>query len=89
MPKQGVTSSFNFGMAFGLVLGVIAGCKIPVALITPGEWKREFRIGADKQAARLLASRMFPIYAHSFARVKDDGRAEAALLSVYGAKYPL
>lgn len=88
-PKQGVTSSFNFGMTFGMVLGALAGCRVPIHLITPTQWKRAFNLGADKQAARLLVARMFPSNAKTFARVRDDGRAEAALLAVFGAKYPL
>lgn len=89
MPRQGVVSSFNFGLGFGQVLGVLAAIKVPFYLVSPGEWKRLFRLGADKQAARLLASRMFPDSAMKFSRVRDDGRAEAALLAVFGAKYPL
>jgi Holliday junction resolvasome RuvABC endonuclease subunit len=89
MPKQGVTSSFNFGLGFGLVLGVLAASKVPFFLVSPTEWKREFRLGPDKQQARILASRRFPHSAMAFARVRDDGRAEAALLAVFGAKYPL
>jgi crossover junction endodeoxyribonuclease RuvC len=89
MPKQGVVSSFNFGMGYGLVLGVLAGRQVPFMLIDPTEWKRTYRLGRDKQASRLLVSRMFPLSAHLFARVKDDGRAEAALLAAFGAKNPL
>jgi crossover junction endodeoxyribonuclease RuvC len=89
MPKQGVASSFNFGVTFGLVRGVLAASKVPFYMVTPTEWKRAFRLGADKQEARLLASRMFPREAQTFARVRDDGRAEATLLAVFGAKYPL
>jgi crossover junction endodeoxyribonuclease RuvC len=89
MPKQGVASSFNFGMAFGLVLGVLAGRQIPFMLIEPTVWKGTYRLGRDKQASRLLVSRMFPLSAHLFARVKDDGRAEAALLAAFGAKNPI
>src|SRR5262252_10146830 len=55
MPKQGVTSSFSFGTAYGLVRGILAGMKVPYHLITPNEWKRNFRLGADKNEARLVA----------------------------------
>jgi len=89
MPKQGVASSFNFGVTFGLIRGVLAASKVPFYMVTATEWKRAFRLGANKQEARLLASRMFPREAQTFARVRDDGRAEATLLAVFGAKYPL
>lgn len=89
MPKQGVTSSFSFGTAYGLVRGILAGMKVPYHLITPNEWKRNFRLGADKNEARLVAARLIPDSAEQFARVKDDGRAEAALLALFGAQHPV
>lgn len=86
LPKQGVTSSFTFGMAYGMVRGVLAALAVPTHLITPNEWKRSFRLGASKSEARLVAARMFPENAGSFIRVRDDGRAEAALLALFGAQ---
>ncbi len=86
LPGQGVTSSFSFGLAYGLVRGVLAAQQVPFTLITPHEWKRHFRLGADKNEARLIAGRMFPANATSFRRVSDDGRAEAALLALFGAQ---
>jgi crossover junction endodeoxyribonuclease RuvC len=85
MPKQGVTSSFSFGVAFGQVRGVLAGLNVPYSLVTPNEWKRHFRLGPDKNEARLIAARLLPNSAASFQRVRDDGRAEAALLALFGA----
>ena len=86
LPGQGVTSSFSFGMAYGLVRGMLAALCVPVQLVTPQEWKRAFRLGPDKREARLVASRLFPDSAGRFARARDDGRAEAALLALFGAQ---
>jgi hypothetical protein len=33
-----------------------------------------------------MASRLFPANAKDFARRKDDGRAEAALLALFGSR---
>lgn len=85
MPKQGVSSSFSFGLSYGVVRGVLAGLGIPTQLVTPQEWKKSFRLGPSKNEARLIAARLFPASAASFARAKDDGRAEAALLALFGA----
>lgn len=85
LPKQGVTSSFSFGLAYGMVRGVLAGLGVPITLITPNEWKKSFRLGPDKNEARLVAARLFPANASFFTRVRDDGRAEAALLALFGA----
>ena len=86
MPKQGVTSSFAFGMAYGMVRGALAALRVPVTLVTPQEWKRSFHLGPDKNEVRLVAARLFPDNARDFTRVRDDGRAEAALLALFGAK---
>lgn len=85
MPKQGVTSSFAFGLSYGLARGVLAALGVSVTLVTPQEWKKSFRLGPDKNEARLVAARLFPENAGSFTRAKDDGRAEAALLALFGA----
>jgi crossover junction endodeoxyribonuclease RuvC len=82
MPGQGVASMFSLGMSYWGVAGVAAALEIPVALVTPQEWKKHFRLGKDKDQARMLAARMFPgIDLH---RQKDHGRAEALLIAEYG-----
>lgn len=85
MPKQGVASTFSFGMNYGLIRGVLAGLKVRTVLVTPQEWKRLFRLGSDKRESRVTAGLMFPSNAGDFSRVKDDGRAEAALLALFGS----
>lgn len=86
LPRQGVTSSFSFGLSYGLARGVLAALGVRVTLVTPNEWKRSFRLGADKNEARLIAARLFPANAAFFTRARDDGRAEAALLALFGAQ---
>jgi hypothetical protein len=84
MPKQGVVSMFNFGVSFGQVRGVVSALEIPLHYVTPAKWKKHFRLASDKEEARELAIRMFSPCAASFARKKDHGRAEAALIARYG-----
>jgi crossover junction endodeoxyribonuclease RuvC len=84
LPKQGVSSVFSFGQSYGLVRGVLGGLAVPCHLITPQEWKRSLRLGADKSAARAMAANLFPASSERFRRVRDDGRAEAALLAWFG-----
>ena len=85
MPKQGVSSSFNFGMSYGMARGVISACGVPTKLITPTKWKKEFNLTSDKDQSRRLAILFWP-EAGKFDRKKDDGRAEAALIALYGSK---
>ncbi|QOZ34432.1 hypothetical protein [Bradyrhizobium sp. CCBAU 53421] len=86
MPGQGVSSTFKFGRAYGVVLGVIGAATIPLHLVTPAKWKAHLRLSADKEEARALALRLFPACGDHFKRKKDHGRAEAALIARYGAE---
>jgi len=89
-PRQ--AGAFNFGYYTGLVHGALASQSIPVATITPQEWKRAFGLefrpheesGAEnKSRSRALATQLFPDLRAAFRRVKDDGRAEALLIAIY------
>jgi crossover junction endodeoxyribonuclease RuvC len=86
MPGQGVTSSFNFGFTTGVIHGIIAACGIEIRTVSPQVWKRHFRLlGQPKDASRAEASRRLPQFANLWPLMKHDGRAEAALLAIYGA----
>ncbi len=85
MPGQGVTSSFNFGFTAGAIQGVVAALGIPLRTVHPQVWKRKFGLlGQPKDASRAEASRQLPQFAHLWPLKKHDGRAEAALLALYG-----
>ncbi len=85
MPEQGVVSSFNFGYTCGAAHAMLAAHAIPYRLVKPSVWKRAMGLTADKDATRFIASQRFPAFAHLWARKKDDGRAEAALLALYAS----
>ena len=84
MPKQGVASSFKFGRAHGTVIGVLAGQHLTTHYVTPAKWKKYLALTADKAVCRRRAVELWPVHAGLFSRVKDDGRAEAALIARYG-----
>lgn len=84
MPGQGTASMFSFGFSAGLIDGVLAGLGIPTTYVTPQSWKKAAGLTSDKSAVRLRAAQLFPDMARHFARVKDDGRAEAALIARFG-----
>ncbi len=86
MPGNGAVSMFNFGRSYGDVRGVIGALDIPLHFVTPQKWKKHFGLTSDKDQSRLRAIRMFPAVADQFKRKKDDGRAEAALIALYGAE---
>jgi len=85
MPNQGVASQGQLMEAFGAVKGIVVAVGFRLHLARPSQWKKALGLTADKDVSRRKASLLFPAAAHYFARVKDDGRAEAALLAMYGA----
>lgn len=89
MPGQGVTSMFAFGESFGLAKGVLAGLKIPTSTVTPGKWKKALQLNAGKDGSRQKAAQIWPAAAGEFKRVKDDGKAEAALIAYWGRTVPI
>jgi crossover junction endodeoxyribonuclease RuvC len=85
LPKQGITSAFNFGWTNGGLTGMIVGAlSVRLTLVPPATWKHAMKLTADKDHCRLRASQLFPLDSAKWARKKDDGRAEAALLAHYG-----
>lgn len=83
-PGQGTASMFGFGYSAGLLEGVAAGLAIPVHIIVAQSWKRKAGVPADKGAVLQLARRYWP-GSDKFARKRDDGRADAALLGRWAA----
>jgi len=84
MPGQGVSSTFKFGTAYGAVLGALGALQIRTEHVTPQMWKKHHTlIGKDKDAARAKAIDRWPSMAHLFARKKDCGRADAALIALW------
>lgn len=82
-PNDGHVGAFTFGKATGIVIGVFAGINLPLEQVTPGKWKKDLRVPADKEEAVNVASRLFPNCRSLWSRKKDHGRAEAALISLY------
>jgi crossover junction endodeoxyribonuclease RuvC len=80
MPRQGVSSTFKFGVAVGIIHGVLGSIGVPIHLVTPTQWKKGLSlIGTDKETARALAIRLYPGVV-GLERKKDHGRADALLL---------
>ena len=84
MPKQGVSSTFKFGRSYGAIAGALEALRIPTNYVTPAKWKSAAGLGKDKGQSRRRAIELWPAHSHMFARVKDDGRAEACLIARHG-----
>lgn len=86
MPGQGVTSMFSFGRSFGVIEGILAALILPATYVTPTIWTKGIGRGYGKDASRARACELFPQHQKMFARVKDDGRADAALIGAWFLK---
>ena len=89
MPRQGVTSMFNFGKSAGFIEGVLSALGIPYQLVTPQRWKKEFTLHNSKQKSVEVCKRLFPdvsLLPTPRCRVASDGMAEALLMAEYARR---
>ena len=83
MPKQGVASSFNFGVGYGMWRGTLAALQIPLTLVPPQTWHKMLKgtpAGDPKARARLFFSTHFPQVRCVVAHI------DAVLIGYYGAQ---
>lgn len=86
-PTDSAVSAFAFGMARATVMSTLEVLGVSATFITVPTWKRAVGIGAgrgQKSTARAEATRRWPQHAATFARARDDGRAECALIGLAG-----
>lgn len=86
MPGQGASSTYAFGKSVGIVIGVLGAVGIPTTEVPAATWKKRLQVPAAKSGARARASWLFPSAADQWRLVKHDGRAEAALIALFGAR---
>jgi len=62
MPKQGISSSFKFGMGFGFLLGIVTACKIRYEKVSPQKWQgaMKCRSKGNKNITKAKAQELFP-----------------------------
>jgi len=84
MPKQGVSSTFQFGRSFGAVEAVatLVGCRLHD--VTPTKWKGAMGLSRDKRASFDAGRRLFGnVFDLLCPKLVDEGIAEAALIASY------
>lgn len=84
-PGEAPSFAFQFGRGVGMVEGVLAALHIPTDYVTPQQWQKAVGARDGKDGNRQRAAELFPAYTHLFARKKDDGRADAALMAWWRA----
>jgi len=94
MPKQGVTSMFNYGVGFGMIIGVCQALELRTTLVRPREWTKVMHAGVSadmsaKDKSYVAAVRLLP--SHSFLATERSskphkGLIDAALIALYGQR---
>ena len=91
MPKQGVTSMFNFGLGYGAIVALATVSTARLVLVTPQIWKKHVLAGTnkDKDAAIQFCNHTYPNVNLILPRCRNahDGMADAICLAHYGAHY--
>jgi len=81
MPGQGVSSTFAFGRAVGVISAVCELSRWPVHLVSPRKWKAHFHLSADKNESLDMARYYWP---EAKLKLKKHGnKAEALLIAEY------
>ncbi len=68
MPKQGVTSMFNFGQSYGYLRGILVASQIPFEAVTPAKWQKRYGLIRKKKESdtdkknrhKAVAQELFP-----------------------------
>lgn len=82
MPRQGVTSSFQFGRSFGAIETLAYLLSQRVDYVAPAVWKKHLGVGASKKDSLDLARLKFGNN-DIWNKKTNDGIAEASLLVLY------
>ena len=88
MPKQGVTSSFNYGRHFGTFEALAVSHGIPYIEVRPAVWKKAMGLNAAKLDSITLCKRLFPSVNLILegCRTANDGIAEAVLIAEWARR---
>jgi crossover junction endodeoxyribonuclease RuvC len=85
MPRQGVASTFKFGMSYGgLRMALVAAC-IPFETVTPAKWQGAMscRTKGDKNVTKRRAQELFPTLKITHAN------ADALLIAEHGRRHEM
>ena len=82
MPRQGVTSSFQFGRSFGAIEALCYLYTKRVDYVAPAVWKKYLGLGSSKKDSLDLARLKFGNL-ETWKVKSNDGIAEAALLTLF------
>jgi len=84
---MGASSAYNFGWGCGAIECALSFWGVPFTYVSPQAWKKAMQCPKEKDGARMRASQLMPSHAYQWTLKKHDGRAEAALIALYGSNH--
>lgn len=84
-PKQGVSSTFKFGMAFGGATALSKRFNSTLVMVTPQVWKKSLKLDSGKDLSLELAKELFQNAPLTLK--KHHGRAEALLIAEWYRRF--
>lgn len=89
--KQGIASSFTFGVRYGWLLGMLDTIGVSYQAVSPQKWKKDFGLlRSEKSMSVEVCQHLLPnanLYRTERCKKPDDGMAEAALLALYAKRH--
>lgn len=85
-PHDGTRQAFGAGANWGTAYGALVAQYVPIELVAPSRWKPQMGCTAAKDSSLARIKQLLPQHADLFARKKDEGRAEAALIALYAER---
>ena len=85
-PGNGTAAAFSFGYGCGVIDAVVQCSELPFTHVSPQRWKKDMGCPKEKDGARHRASQLLPKWAHCWQLRRQDGVAEAAMISMWGFK---
>ena len=85
--SQGGTANIAFGRGGGIIEGYFAALRVSVYEIEASKWKPVMGCSKDKEQSMAVARKIWPDKMSLFKLKTKHGRAEAALVGLYGIRH--
>lgn len=97
MPSQGLSSTFQTGVGYGVLRGLLSGLQIPWSVVSAQSWQKVMLAGLARSAgpkasaglASVVCKRLWPTEewrASERSKIAHDGLCDAALIAEYGRR---
>lgn len=81
MRGEGHSGAFTFGLGKGVLMGVLAGCRVPRRYVSPNKWKNDLNVAKEGWLITKRCDQLFPLCPKL---LKSEGKREAAMITLWG-----